>query len=90
VRYMMEKGRLCFSLQKCYKTPSDKAKGKENSILYCSIFNLSDFYGRHVEFRSTGMTWNKSNNVLVRGYDNLSIIFPRGRVKDQCGGVCWW
>jgi len=34
VCYMMEKGKLCFSLQKYYKTLSDKAKGKENSILY--------------------------------------------------------
>jgi len=32
---MMEKGKLSFSLQKYYKTPSDRAKGKENSI--CTV-----------------------------------------------------
>jgi len=62
---MMEKRKLSFSLQKYYKTPSDMAKGKENSILYYSILNLPEFYGRHFECRSTGMTWNKSGDVLV-------------------------
>jgi len=61
---MMEKGKLSFSLQKYYKTSSDRAKGKENSILYTSILNFPKFYGRHFEYRSTGMTWNKSGDVL--------------------------
>jgi len=62
---MMEKDKLSFSLQKYYKTPSDRAKEKENEILYCSIFNFPKFYGRHFESRSTGMTWNKSGDILV-------------------------
>jgi len=62
---MMEKGKLSFSLQKYYKTPSDRDKGKENSILYCFILNFPKFYGRHFESHSTSMTWNKSGNVLV-------------------------
>jgi len=66
---MMEKGKLSIPLQKNYKTPSDRAKGKENSISYYSILNFPKFYGRHLESRSTGMTWNKSGNVLVWGYD---------------------
>jgi len=56
---MMEKGKLRFSMQKYYKAPSDRAEGKENSILYCSILNFSKLYGRQFESRSTGMTWNK-------------------------------
>ena len=66
---MMEERKLSISLQKYYKTPSDRAKGKENSILYCSILNFPKFYGRHFESHSTGMTWNKSGVVLVWGYD---------------------
>jgi len=66
---MMDKGKLSFSFQKYYKTPSDRAKGKKNSILYCSILNFPNFYGRHFESHSTGMTWNKSSDVLVWGYD---------------------
>jgi len=62
---MMVKGKLSFSLQKYYKTPRDKVEGKENSILYYSIFNFSKFYGRHFESCSIGMTWNKSGDVLV-------------------------
>jgi len=62
---MMEKGKLSFSLQKKYKTPSDRAEGKENPILYCSILNFSKFYGRHFESYSIGMTWNKPGSVLV-------------------------
>jgi len=63
---MKEKGKLSFSLQKYYKTPSDRAEGKENSILYYSIFNFPKFYGRHFESRSNGMTWNKSiGDILV-------------------------
>ena len=62
----MEKGKLSFSLQKCYKTPSDKAEGKENSILYCSMLNFSKFCGRHCESHCTGINWNKSiGDVLV-------------------------
>jgi len=47
------------------------AKGKENSILYCSILNLSKFYGRHFESCSTGLGMN-----LVMSWFEVMIIYP--------------
>jgi len=78
---MMEKGKLSFSLQKYYKTPSDRAKGKENFILYCSILNFPNFYGRQFESRSTDMTWNKS--VMSWFEVMIKIIYLSFFIEDE-------